>query len=161
MEMTQESGELFKNKHMWMGFAISGTLTLMAGLHYLYPSIPCIRIVRQDVGQFITEPPWNAMGGISMAFYFWAIGIAFLMPLELSVSCWMFYWMTKLELVGCADERDQPAYSARRGVRPRLSVPDEPVLRRLSRVLRDEHVVQQALSGARVPHGVYWNQGRG
>ena len=102
LEMTQESGEFWANKYMWMGFAIAGTLTLIAGLHYLYPSIPCVQIGRQNVGQYITSPPWNAMGGIVIAFYFWAIGIAFLMPLELSISCWVFFWLVKLELVMCA-----------------------------------------------------------
>lgn len=101
LEMTQDSDTFFANKHMWLGFAIAGTLTLIAGLHYLYPSIPYIRIVRQDIGHYITNPPWNAMGGITIAFYFWAIGIAFLMPLELSVSCWVFYWLLKLEFVFC------------------------------------------------------------
>jgi len=102
LEMTHESGALFANKHMWLGFAIAGSITLFAGLHYLYPSIPYIRIVRTNVGQLITTPPWNAMGMISVAFYFWAIGIAFLMPLELSASCWLFYWIVKLELVLCS-----------------------------------------------------------
>ena len=102
MEMTLDSGALFRNKHMWLGFAIAGTITLIAGLHYLYPAVPYIRIVRTNVGQLITTPPWNAMGMIPLAFYFWAIGIAFLMPLELSVSCWLFYWIVKLELVFCA-----------------------------------------------------------
>ena len=101
LEMTHESGALFKNKHMWLGFAIAGTLTLLAGLNYLYPSVPCMRIARVNVGHLITDPPWNAIGGVSIAFYFWAIGIAFLMPLELSVSCWLFYWLMKMELVFC------------------------------------------------------------
>lgn len=102
LEMTQESGAFFKNKHMWLGFAIAGGLTLLAGLNFLYPSIPCLHISRVNVGQYFTTPPWNAIGGVSVAFYFWAIGIAFLMPLELSVSCWLFYWLMKLELVFCA-----------------------------------------------------------
>ena len=99
LEMTEESGSLFKNKYMWMGFALAGTITLVAGLNYLYPSVPYIRIVRRNIGQYISDPPWNAMGGIPMGFYFWAIGLAFLMPLELSFSCWFFYWMLKFELV--------------------------------------------------------------
>ena len=102
LEMTEDSGSLFKNKYMWLGFAIAGTITLVAGLNYLYPSMPYIRIVRRDIGQYFTTPPWNAMGGIPMGFYFWAIGVAFLMPLELSFSCWLFYWLFKLELVMCA-----------------------------------------------------------
>lgn len=99
LEMTQESGSLFKNRHMWMGFAIAGAITLLAGIHYLYPSVPYLRIVRRDMGMYLTNPPWNQMGGLSLAFYFWAIGIAFLMPLELSFSVWFFYFMVKLELM--------------------------------------------------------------
>ena len=100
LEMTDESASLFKNRYMWIGFALAGSLTVLAGLHYLYPSIPCLMIGRRNVGQYITTPPWNAMGGVLISFYFWAIGIAFLMPLELSFSTWFFYWLTRLELVG-------------------------------------------------------------
>lgn len=100
LEMTEDTGALFRNKYMWMGFALAGGLTLLAGLNYLYPSIPCIRITRQNIGQYIVNPPWNAMGGIQMGFYFFAIGLAFIMPLDLSFSCWLFFWLTRLELVG-------------------------------------------------------------
>ncbi|MGI6296232.1 MAG: DUF6785 family protein [Armatimonadota bacterium] len=99
LEMTHESGALFRNKHMWLGFAISGAITVLAGINYLYPSVPAPRITRFNVGALITTPPWNAMGHISVAYYFWAIGIAYLMPLELSISCWLFYWFNKVQLV--------------------------------------------------------------
>ena len=102
LEMTDDKGAFFRNKHMWLGFAIAGGLTLLAGLNYLYPTIPCLRIARINVGSMFPTPPWNAMGGIMVAFYFWAIGIAFLMPLELSISCWLFYWLVKMELVLCS-----------------------------------------------------------
>ncbi|MDH7481386.1 MAG: hypothetical protein QHH26_05330 [Armatimonadota bacterium] len=99
LEMTDETGSLFKNKYMWIGFAFSGMLTLLAGLNYLFPSVPHIQIVRRDIGKYIVNQPWKSMGGIPLGFYFWAIGIAFLMPFELSFSCWFFYWLVKLELV--------------------------------------------------------------
>ena len=99
LEMTEESGSLFRNRLFWLGFGIAGTLTMAAALNYLYPSIPAIRIIRRNVGQYIVTPPWNAMGSIIVGFYFWAIGIAFLMPLELSFSCWFFYWIAKFQLV--------------------------------------------------------------
>jgi hypothetical protein len=101
LEMTDESGSLFKNRYMWIGFGIAGAITLVAGLHHLFPSIPYIPIVRRNFGQYIVDPPWNAMGSIVVGFYFWAIGISFLMPLELSFSCWVFHWLVKLELVLC------------------------------------------------------------
>jgi hypothetical protein len=100
LEMVDESGSLLRNKYMWMGFAIAGGLTILAGLNYMYPSIPCLRIVRQNIGPYIVNPPWNAVGTLLVGFYFWAIGLAFLMPLEFSFSCWVFYLLTRLELVG-------------------------------------------------------------
>ncbi len=99
LEMTEESGSLFKSRLMWLGFAISGSITMLAALNYLYPSIPHLRITRIDIGKYVTTPPWNAIGSIPLAFYFWAIGLSFLMPLELSFSCWLFFWMTRLEMV--------------------------------------------------------------
>jgi hypothetical protein len=101
LEMTEESGSLFRNKRMWLGFAIAGLITLLAGISFLYPSVPHIQIVRRNIGQYIVNQPWKAMGQISMGFYFWAIGIAYIMPLEMSFSCWFFYWLVKLELVAC------------------------------------------------------------
>ncbi|MDO8598362.1 MAG: hypothetical protein Q7R45_17265, partial [Sulfuricaulis sp.] len=64
-----------------------------------YPSIPAIRIVRQNMGQHFVTPPWNGMGGLIVGFYFFAIGLAFLMPLDLSFSCWFFFILLKLGLV--------------------------------------------------------------
>ncbi len=102
LEMTTESGELFRNRRMWMGFAVAGAITLLAGLHDMYPAIPYIRIVRHNYGPLIALRPWNAIGSLYIGFYFWAIGIAFLMPLELSFSCWALFWLMKLELVACS-----------------------------------------------------------
>lgn len=99
LEMVDESGALFRNRYMWVGFAISGGLTFLAGLNYMYPSIPCLHIVRQNIGPYIVNPPWNAIGTLLVGFYFWAIGLAFIMPIELSFSCWFFYLFTRLELV--------------------------------------------------------------
>lgn len=99
LEMASEDGALFKNRLMWAGFAIAGILTFMAGIHHLYPYIPALRIARQDVGQYFSTPPWNGMGGLWIGFYFFAIGLAFLMPLDLSFSCWFFFILLKLTIV--------------------------------------------------------------
>lgn len=101
MEMTDPTGAFFRSRAMWFGFAIAGFLTLLAGLNYLWPSIPCLPIARRNYGNLITSPPWTAIGNVPVGFYFWAIGLAFLMPLELSFSCWVFFWLVKFEAVGC------------------------------------------------------------
>lgn len=101
LEMTEESGALYRNRAMWIGFAVAGGLTLLAGLHALWPSIPHIQIGRRNMAAYIPNPPWSEMGNIPVAFWFWAIGLAFLMPLELSFSCWFFFWVIKFERVLC------------------------------------------------------------
>jgi hypothetical protein len=101
MQMTDPTGAFFRNRAMWIGFGIAGFLTLLCGLNYLWPSIPCVPIGRRNFGNLITAPPWNAIGNVPVGFYFWAIGLAFLMPLELSFSCWLFFWLVKFENVAC------------------------------------------------------------
>lgn len=101
LEMTEPSGRLFRNRYFWLGFGIAGCITILAGLNYLYPSVPCLGITRVNIGGRITAEPWKAIGKTMMGFYLWAIGIAYLMPLELSFSCWLFHWLIKLELIGC------------------------------------------------------------
>ena len=39
------------------------------------------------------------MGGVQVAFYPFAIGIGFLIPLDLLFSCWAFFWIYKIELM--------------------------------------------------------------
>ncbi|MDO8684438.1 MAG: hypothetical protein Q7N50_13260 [Armatimonadota bacterium] len=102
LEMTSEDGALFKNKIMWAGFIIAGGITLLAGIHHLYPSVPAIRIVRQGINQYFVTPPWNSIGTTWVGFYFFAIGLAFIMPLDLSFSCWIFFILLKLEFVLCS-----------------------------------------------------------
>ncbi len=88
---------LFANKAMWAGFAISALIDTFNGLHSLYPSFPYLEVVKQyNVGQFITSPPWNAMGPTNISMYPFAIGLAFFVPLDLSFSCWFFFVARKL-----------------------------------------------------------------
>ena len=49
--------------------------------------------------QYFTEPPWNGVGDVRISFYPFAIGIGFLIPLDLLFSCWVFYWFYKIELI--------------------------------------------------------------
>ncbi|MCC6729771.1 MAG: hypothetical protein IT208_10580 [Chthonomonadales bacterium] len=98
LEMT--SGTPFwRNRVMWAGFALAGGVTFLNGLAYLAPSLPSLPIKRQDVTYLLTTPPWNGIGSLQTSFYFFAIGISFLMPRDLSFSLWFFYLIFKLELV--------------------------------------------------------------
>lgn len=98
MAMAQEPEKFFSNKLMWLGFAFAGGLTLINGLAFLYPGIPTIPIKRVDY-PLASSGPFAAMGNIRVAFYFFAITLGFLMPLDLSFSLYFFYILSKFQAV--------------------------------------------------------------
>ena len=99
-EMARGGGTtgVLKNKTMWIGFAVAGGITIINGLNFLYPALPRIPVKHQWLFRF-TERPWNAVGWFPVSFYPFVLGIGFLMPLDLSFSCWFFYLFWKAELV--------------------------------------------------------------
>lgn len=99
-EMVRGGGTtgLLRNKTMWIGFAIAAGINLLNGLSFLYPAIPNIPVKQQWIFRF-TDKPWNAIGWMPIAFYPFVLGIGFLMPLDLSFSCWFFYLVWKAERV--------------------------------------------------------------
>ncbi len=95
MEMTK-TGFWLRGK-MWFGFAIGAMVRVINQMHFLYPSIPLIPVnIRY---YFATIRPWSAWGGFPVSFFPFAIGLSFLMPLDLSFSCWFFYLFTRMQLV--------------------------------------------------------------
>ena len=102
-EMTSRGGNLFLDKPMLIGFAIAGSIVLINGFSFLYPNVPFIHIHRRHITNIFISAgkPWSAMtrGGFLAAFYPFAIGLSFLMPIDLSFSCWFFYLLRKFELV--------------------------------------------------------------
>jgi len=99
--MADDPGRFFSHRLMWLGFAIAGSITLMNGLHVLIPGIPELPVKRRPFDLF-TAPPWNAVPRVSVSFYFFAITLGFLMPLDLSFSVWGFFFLYLAQRIGCA-----------------------------------------------------------
>ncbi len=97
LEMTKDAGMsgFFSNKYLWIGFAIPLVLQSLNELNFFYPNVPSVQIKLLDMGQFITTRPWNGVGWFPIAFYPFAIGLAFFLPADLSFSCWFFYLFRK------------------------------------------------------------------
>ncbi len=106
LELTREGGSrsFFTSKVMWAGFLVAFSLQVLAGVAYLYPSIPFVPIKpsdpRLDLSYIFTTPPWNAVGQLQLGFYPMAIGLTYFLPLDVSFSCWFFFLLRKLEDVG-------------------------------------------------------------
>lgn len=96
IEMTDESRSFFRQKLMWLAFAAAVSVNILNGLHFLWPSVPKFVSGEQyDISRFFPEKPFSAIGWTPVCIYPFAIGIAFFMPLDLSFSCWFFYFFWK------------------------------------------------------------------
>ena len=98
LDLISNTPKLLRNRLLWIGFAIAFGIELFAGLHFLNPVIPSINL-KYQASQLFTERPWNAMGSLPIYVYGFAVGLGYLMPLDLSLSLWFFYLFWKLQLV--------------------------------------------------------------
>lgn len=100
VELTQEDGGLLRDKLMWIACLGTFGLLTMNTIGANFPSVPVIGIRGEiDLGRYLVNPPWSAMGSTPITFLPAAIGLAYLIPLEVAFSCWFFYLMTKVQLV--------------------------------------------------------------
>jgi hypothetical protein len=99
LHLTLDASSFFRNKAMWLGFAIAGGMDLINGLHFLYPVVPGFGGKLYNLAPFFTDAPWNAIGWTPIPIFPYAVGLAFFMPLDLSFSCWFFYLFWKAERI--------------------------------------------------------------
>ena len=87
-----------KNKFLWAGFAIPFTIHGINGLSFYHPVIPTIPL-KNDFSRFLTDSPWNAVDMLPTNFYPNVIGFSYLLPVDISFSCWFFYLLSKMGMV--------------------------------------------------------------
>lgn len=84
----------------WLGLAIPLLLQAPSAIHKVFPAMPDLPL--RDiilVNGTTLSPPWNGLGQIEFHVIFWLIGIAYLLPKEITFSCWAFYLIALLENV--------------------------------------------------------------
>lgn len=92
-----EPRTLFSNRMLWLGLAAAGSITLLNGISYLYPAIPSIPIKRQPLA-LVSSGPLAGPFTVTVAFYFFAITLGFLMPVQLGMAIWLFFVLYRIEL---------------------------------------------------------------
>ena len=98
IEMIGDTRGLLTNRLMWAGFLGAFALEVLSGLNYLYPALPHLQL-KYPLGQFFREKPWSGMGGLNVYVYPFAMGLGYIMPLDLSFSLWVFYLLFKAHFV--------------------------------------------------------------
>lgn len=96
LEMTKTG--FFKNRLLWLGFGVVGTIEILNGMNFFFPTLPYIGL-RTNIGAFFTEAPFSAMGWTPLCFYPFIVGLSYFMPLDLSFSLWFFYLFWKAQLI--------------------------------------------------------------
>ncbi len=112
LEITGRSGAIFKNRLLWIGFSVAATIDLINGLEYFFPVLPSFPVKKYNLAVFFTQKPWNAIGNTPLHFTPYLIGLAFILPLDLSFSCAFFYLLQKAQLLygGMAGVAILPGY---------------------------------------------------
>ncbi len=93
---TPPSGVFWRDRGMWIGFAIAAFFHGLRGLSSYYPEWPNPPL---SLKFEFTELPWNAAGIVNAEWYFGAVGIAYLLTREVSFSFWFFFLLFKFQLV--------------------------------------------------------------
>ncbi|MFQ6096975.1 MAG: DUF6785 family protein [Armatimonadota bacterium] len=99
LHMTDRRSGFWKDRAMWIGFALPFLIGTVNTLHLNYPQIPQIQVRPYNIAQNVREAPWSAVGSVAISFYPFIIGIAYLLSLEMTFSCWFFYIFTLAERV--------------------------------------------------------------
>ena len=84
---------------MWWGFGIASIISLANGLNIFFPSIPTFPNKHIPLDALFTErrgQPFSAVGN-AIIIYPFAVGLGFLMPLDLLSSCLLFFFLYKVQ----------------------------------------------------------------
>ncbi len=99
MARSQTLGGMFTNPLLLVGFFGTTALLGLNCLSALYPSIPGVNLNIVNIGaRSFTTSPLSGMNPIFVAWWPIAIGLCYLIPLDVSFSCWFFYVFIRLSM---------------------------------------------------------------
>lgn len=99
LEMTDPSLRFYRNRLMWYAFLIPTVINTLNNLNLLYPNVPKFEMRTVDLQTYFTSPPWNKIGWTPVWFFPFAVGVGFLLPLDLLFSSWFFYLVWKAQRI--------------------------------------------------------------
>jgi hypothetical protein len=98
LALMEEKVPLFRNRLFWIGAAIPFTFAVLNTIALNDPRVPLTSLRAEvDLQTFMTTPPWNAIGRTPLSFYPFVIGIAYLIPIDVTFSSWFFFFVTRVE----------------------------------------------------------------
>ena len=93
------AGGIFRSPYLWVGVAFPVCQSLLQMAHALAPAVPYSRLFF-DLGRWFTNRgAWDSLSGTSAYIGFDTIGIFGLVPLEVSLSLWVFFLLNRAQIV--------------------------------------------------------------
>jgi hypothetical protein len=106
LAMTNPAAPLFKNRLLWLGILLAGSVDALNNLHRIYPTVPMLDVQYNDLAERLNAWgfPWSMIqwGAFGVSFYPFVIGLGFLMPLDVLFSFWFFYLLWNVIRLGVA-----------------------------------------------------------
>ncbi len=100
LQVLTQGPSLWQSRLLWLGISIGVAGQAINLIHNLAPSVPGVPI---GVQYYSAETyPWNAAGPLPVSSFPFAYGLTFLLPTQLGFSCWFFFLMSRVELIGAA-----------------------------------------------------------
>ena len=101
LQMTDDAAPrpLLRSPRFWLGASLPIAIGIVNATHAIVPSVPAIRLRSLQLWAQPTEAPWSGIGALQWDVIFWLIGVAFILPTDISVSCWVFHFITRIENV--------------------------------------------------------------
>ncbi len=97
LEMTRDGAPLYRQRLLWLGFALPFLLHSLNSLHSILPTLPTFPInsshdlIWDDNVQF----PWNGAGSFFNMQHPAGVGFGYLINTDVSFSLWFFYLLKK------------------------------------------------------------------
>jgi hypothetical protein len=98
--IVQPGQSMFRNPRFWIGFTLAAGLQLVQLASVFLPTLPQIRLTPRYY--YFSGTPWHAFGPIPVCYYPFAVGLTFLLPVQLSFSVWFFFFVSRLQRVVAA-----------------------------------------------------------
>ena len=92
-----ETAGLAAGRMLWVGVGISFGLNFLSQLSMRLPSLPQIPLGPVQIIPWQKVGPLAGLGAYELVLWPWLIALAYLIPKELSFSCW-FFWLIRLAL---------------------------------------------------------------
>lgn len=103
LEIMNPKQDTFKKPLFWLGFALPVILQSLLVFHDWFPAVPAITLQSFDIRPLLfTSPPWNAIPNFQIGFYPMGIGLAYFVPSDVCLSCWVMPVLMKLSYVVAA-----------------------------------------------------------